>query len=96
MSSNRRPASPDEPVLGEGKNSAKDSGYVVRAVSQASRWQEDHICTVRGVVVQQLEKGVPDDRGIVYARCRFPDGSIRMVNAGNIRIQKVKSNGKIE
>lgn len=62
------------------------------AVWGPTLWQQGHQCFVRGVPVVQLEKAVIDERNIGFARCAFPDGRVMSVNAGNIRIVKVKGN----
>lgn len=70
----------------------EDQAHPIVATWGPTIWQQQHQTMVRGVSVSQLEKAVVDDRNIGYARCAFPDGTIRSVNAGNIRIIKVKGN----
>lgn len=65
----------------------------IRASWGPTTWQQFHTCTVRGVPVVKLSRGEADSRNIVYSKCVFPDGSVRVVNEGNIRVHKVKSNG---
>lgn len=70
----------------------EDQVHPIVATWGPTVWQQLHQTLVRGVPVSQLDRAVVDDRNIGYARCAFPDGSIRTVNAGNIRIIKVKGN----
>lgn len=70
----------------------EDQVHPIVAVWGPTFWQQSHQSFVRGVPVSQLGKAEIDGRNIGYARCAFPDGSTRLVNAGNIRSIKVKGN----
>jgi hypothetical protein len=64
--------------------------FDIRLVIRGSHWEQTHITTVRGARVSPLGPASIDSRKIGYVRCVFPDYSVRLVNAGNIRTQKVK------
>lgn len=61
----------------------------IRMIVGPTVWERSHRCSVRGVAVEKIGRGVPDDRGISYVWCRFPDGRVMLVNEGNIRVKKL-------
>lgn len=67
--------------------------YVTACVWGGTTWDTFHHCTVRGVPVALYGEQIVSDANRCYRKCQFPDGSCAVVNEGNIRITKVRSNG---
>lgn len=84
---------PNLQYLPLGKLDYQEPEAAIVCVWGYTTWDLFHSCYVRGVPVSVFGATIVSDDNRCYRKCMYPDGSVQVVNEGNIRIKKVNRYG---